>query len=101
ASEMLLTGRRVSGEELFRAGLANRLADNGKHVEVAEELAKLVLAAPPLAVRDGVRVTRKQWVNLATDLDMQIQLTKLHLTEDFKEAGRAFQEKRKPAFKAR
>jgi enoyl-CoA hydratase/carnithine racemase len=101
ASEMLLTGRRVSGDELFRAGLANRLAETGKHVEVAEELAKLVLAAPPLAVRDGVRVTRKQWVNLATDLDMQIQLTKLHLTEDFKEAGRAFAEKRKPVFKAR
>jgi hypothetical protein len=40
-------------------------------------------------------------VNLATDLDMQIQLTKLHLTEDFKEAGRAFAEKRKPVFKAR
>jgi enoyl-CoA hydratase/carnithine racemase len=101
ASEMLITGRRVSGEELYRLGLANRLTETGKHLEAAEELAQLVLSAPPLAVRDGVRVTRKQWVNLATDLDMQMQLTKLQLTEDYKEAGRAFAEKRKPVFKAR
>jgi len=101
ASEMLITGRRIAGEELYRLGLANRLTETGKHVEAAEELARLVLAAPPLAVRDGVRVTRKQWVNLATDLDMQMQLTKLQLTEDYKEAGRAFAEKRKPVFKAR
>jgi enoyl-CoA hydratase/carnithine racemase len=101
ATELLITGRRATGEELFRYGLANRLAGNGTHVAVAEELAQLVLAAPPLAVRDGVRVTRKQWVNLATDLDMQMQLTRLDLTEDFKEAGRAFAEKRRPNFAAR
>lgn len=101
ATEMLITGRHVTGNELYRLGFANRLAQEGKHLEVAEELAQLVLSAPPLAVRDGVRVTRKQWVNLATDLDAQIQLSRLHLTEDYKEAVRAFSEKRKPQFKAR
>jgi enoyl-CoA hydratase/carnithine racemase len=101
STEMLITGRRASGRELYDHGFANRLAENGKHLEVAQELAELVLAAPPLAVRDGVRVTRKQWVNISTDYDMQIQLTRLHETEDYKEAGRAFAEKRKPVFKAR
>jgi len=101
ASEMLLTGRRFPGAELYRLGLANRLTPNGKHLEAAMELAQQLLAAPPLAVRDGVRVTRKQWVNLAADMDAQMQLSRLHLTEDFKEASRAFAEKRKPVFKAR
>jgi len=101
STEMLITGRRASGKELYEHGLANRLAENGKHLEVAEDLAKLVLAAPPLAARDGVRVSRKQWVNITTDYDMQVQLTRLHETEDYKEAGRAFAEKRAPVFKAR
>ncbi len=101
ATEMLITGRRVTGRELCDHGFANRLCEPGRQVEVAEELAQLVLAAPPLAVRDGVRVSRKQWVNISTDYDMQIQLSRLHETEDFKEAGRAFAEKRKPVFRAR
>lgn len=101
ASEMLITGRRVPAEELHRHGLINRLVPNGKHLEAAEALAEEVLAAPPLATRDAVRVTRRQWVNLATDLDHQMQLSRLHLSEDFKEAGRAFVEKRKPNFKAK
>jgi enoyl-CoA hydratase/carnithine racemase len=101
STEMLITGRRVTGKELYEHGFANRLAENGKHLEVAEELAQRVLEAPPLAVRDGVRVSRKQWVNISADYDMQIQLTRLHLTEDYKEAGRAFAEKRKPLFNAR
>lgn len=101
ASEMLITGRRIEGEELYRLGLANRLAADGEHLKVAEELAELVLAAPPLATRDAVRVTRKQWVPVATALDEQMQLSRLDLTEDFREAGQAFAEKRKPVFQAR
>ncbi|MCP3730030.1 enoyl-CoA hydratase/isomerase family protein [Sphingomonas sp. MG17] len=100
-TELLITGRQATGEELFRYGLANRLAENGKHVEEAEALALQILKAPPLAVRDGVRVSRKLWVNGATDLDAQMQLTRLDLSEDYREAGRAFAEKRAPEFKAR
>ncbi|MGQ4600688.1 enoyl-CoA hydratase-related protein [Nocardia sp. R6R-6] len=101
ASEMLITGRRIEGAELHRLGLANRLAADGEHLEVAEALAEQVLAAPPLATRDAVRVTRKQWVPIATQLDEQMQLSRLDLTDDFAEAGRAFAEKRPPVFKAR
>ncbi|MFV3126174.1 enoyl-CoA hydratase/isomerase family protein [Niveispirillum sp. KHB5.9] len=101
ASEMLITGRRFPASELYRLGFINRLTPNGEQLKVAEELAALVLAVPPLAARDGVRATRKQWVNKATDLDYHMQLSRLDLTEDFAEAGRAFKEKRKPVYKAR
>lgn len=101
ANEMLITGARIPGPELYRLGLANRLVPNGKHLEAAEELAQKVLEAPPLAARDAVRVSRRLWVQHATQLDHEMQLSRLDLTEDFKEAGRAFVEKRKPVFKAR
>lgn len=101
ASEMLITGRRFPASELYRVGFINRLVKNGEQLQAAEELAQLVLAVPPLAARDGVRATRKQWVNKATDLDYHMQLSRLDKTEDFVEAGKAFVEKRKPVFKAR
>lgn len=101
ASEMLITGRQIEGAELYRLGLANRLTTEDKMLEVAEELAAEILKAPPLATRDAVRVTRKQWVPIATALDEQMQLSRLDKTEDFAEYGRAFAEKRKPEYKAR
>jgi enoyl-CoA hydratase/carnithine racemase len=101
ANEMLLTGARMPAAELYRLGLINRLVPPGQHLQAAEELADKVLQAPPLAVRDGVRVSRRLWVGHATQLDHEMQLTRLHETEDFAEAGRAFVEKRKPDYKAR
>jgi enoyl-CoA hydratase/carnithine racemase len=100
ASEMLITGRKIEAAELYRLGLVNRLVPTGKHLEAAEELAREVLQVPPLATRDAVRVTRKQWVPLATELDEQMQLSRLDLTNDFREANRAFAEKRQPNFQA-
>jgi enoyl-CoA hydratase/carnithine racemase len=98
---MLILGRKMEAAELHRLGFINRLVPNGDHLKAAEELAAEVLKVPPLATRDAVRVTRKQWVALATSLDEQMQLSRLDLSEDFAEANRAFAEKRPPQFKAR
>ena len=83
------------------AGLINRLVPTGQHLEAAEELAEKVLKAPPLAARAGVRLTRRQWVQPLYDANMYIQPLGLHLTEDFKEAGRSFVEKRPPEYQGR
>ena len=100
-SEMVITGEPLGAPELYRLGLINRLVPTGHHLEAAEELAKKVLKAPPLASRAGVRLTRRQWVQPASDADMYIQSLKLHLTEDFKESSRSFVEKRQPEYRAR
>ncbi|MBV8493114.1 MAG: enoyl-CoA hydratase/isomerase family protein, partial [Alphaproteobacteria bacterium] len=56
--EIALTGRFFTAEEAFEAGIINRLAPEGKHLEVAQELAQQVAKNPPLAVRTTVRTRR-------------------------------------------
>ena len=101
ATEMLLTGQPVSAEELYRRGFINRLAEDGEHMAVAEELAERILQAPPLAVRAGVRVTRWPWAHRAAVADYYQAALRLHLTEDFEESAQAFVEKRPPSFKGK
>ena len=101
ASEMVITGEPVGASELYRLGLINRLVSTGQHLEAAEELAQKVLKAPPLASRAGVRITRRQWPQAASEANMYIQPLKLHLTEDFKESSQSFVEKRPPVYKAK
>ena len=90
ASEMVITGEPVSAAELYRLGLINRLVPAGFHLSAAEGLAEQVLLAPPLASRVGVKLTRRQWVQAGAEADMQTLPLKLHLSEDFQEASRAF-----------
>lgn len=99
ATEMLLTGQPISASELYRLGLINRIVPEGGHIQAAQELAGKILAAPPLAVRASVRVTRWPWVRRAAEADLYQAPLRLHLTEDFEESARAFVEKRTPQFK--
>ena len=46
ALELILTGRAVAAEEAHRIGLVNELADPGKHLERALELAERIAAFP-------------------------------------------------------
>ena len=102
ATEMALTGRFFSAEEAHAAGLINRLADKGTHLDAARELAAEVLKNPPLSVRATVRTRRWYVRRLLEEIKMQTAPLKLYLSEDFQEAARAFAEKRPPKpFKGR
>jgi enoyl-CoA hydratase/carnithine racemase len=102
ATEVTLTGRFFTAEEALAAGVIDRVAPQGKHIEVARELAASINANPPLAVRASVMQRRWQIEDNRREANRYQGLNKLYLTEDFAEATRAFVEKRKPkAFKAR
>jgi enoyl-CoA hydratase len=61
ALDMILTGRSVSGEEAHRWGLADRLCEHGRALEVALELAGGIAAFPQRCVASDRRSALDQW----------------------------------------
>ncbi|WP_336920902.1 enoyl-CoA hydratase/isomerase family protein [Aquipuribacter sp. SD81] len=51
AADLVLTARRCDGEEAYRLGLLDRLAERGRVVEEALDLARLLASRSPRAVR--------------------------------------------------
>ncbi len=100
-NEVALTGRWFSPQEALTMGLVNRVAPAGQHVVEAEKLANEILANPPLSVRTNVRVIRWYMLRTTEDAEVYERERKLHQTEDFREAAKAFTEKRKPVFHGR
>jgi enoyl-CoA hydratase/carnithine racemase len=94
ALDVALTGRFFTAEEALAAGIVNRVAAEGRHLEAAYELAAAVAKNPPLSVRATVRTRRWYMDKLAREVTMQNAPLKLYLSEDFQEAARAFAEKR-------
>ncbi|HEX5189996.1 MAG TPA: enoyl-CoA hydratase/isomerase family protein [Streptosporangiaceae bacterium] len=100
ATELLYTGRRISGEEAVRIGLADLLADADTLREAARELAAEIAAAAPLAVR-AIRATMREGladrIRAATARELGEQ-RKLWPTADFAEGVKAAAERRRPRF---
>jgi 2-(1,2-epoxy-1,2-dihydrophenyl)acetyl-CoA isomerase len=100
AHELLLTGRRITGEEAAALGLCDRLVDAASVREEAHELAGEIAAAAPLAVR-SIRATMRAGLadefRQATDREKDEQ-ERLRLTEDFAEGVSAAADRRPPVF---
>jgi enoyl-CoA hydratase/carnithine racemase len=97
ALEAALTGRFFTAEEALAAGIINRVAPKGRHLEMAMELAREVNKNPPLSVRASVRTRRWYMEQSYREIFMMNAPLKLYLTEDFAESARAFAEKRPAA----
>ena len=100
AADLLLTGRRVGGEEALGLGLCDRLADDGDLLAQALHYAGELAAAGPLAVRSIRATLRRDLVEearLAMEHECAEQLA-LRDTADFAEGVRAAAERRDPHF---
>jgi enoyl-CoA hydratase/carnithine racemase len=101
AAHMLLTARRVGGDEAARIGLVDRLAAPGGLRAAARELALEIAAAAPLAVR-SIRATLRadlaERVRRALDHELAEQKV-LWATKDSAEGIAASLERRAPVFR--
>ena len=103
AELMLMTGRRVKGEEAVAWGLAEALVPLAQVRQAAWDLARDIAEGGPLALAE-IRKTQRgdlaHAVQRATDHELTIQ-NALRDTEDFQEGIKATAERRAPAFKSR
>lgn len=100
AKWLLLTGKRIPGEEAVKMGLADRLVAQDKVREVATEMAKELAKAGPLAVQAARETLHADWFNgfrAATEREAMMQ-NMLRETNDYKEGVKAGFDRREPVF---
>jgi enoyl-CoA hydratase len=103
AAELLLTGRHLCAAEAREIGLIGHVVPDGQALAKALELADMVAANGPVAVRAilrTIRDTEGMAENDAFRLESRIGAA-VFASEDAKEGPRAFTEKRRPQFRDR
>jgi enoyl-CoA hydratase/carnithine racemase len=103
AMELVLTGRRITAQEALGLGVVNLVAEKGRWLDEALDLAAVVARRPPLAVRLAKQaVLAADETALSAGLDHERRLYELTMaTEDRVEGMTAFLQKRRPQFKGR
>jgi enoyl-CoA hydratase/carnithine racemase len=101
AMRILLTDEPVDATEALRIGLINEVAPHERLIDRAEEIARRIVALPPVAVR-MMKEFAIRYREVPFDQAWQVQnlmnTMLIHLTTDGEEGRRAFNEKRPPDF---
>src|SRR5262249_52103681 len=100
AQWLFYTGRRLPGDEAYALGLADRLVDQDKVRQVAQEMAAELAQIAPLALQAARQTMRLDLVpafRAATEREALEQQV-LRGTNDFKEGVKASNERRQPQF---
>jgi enoyl-CoA hydratase len=103
ALEMILTGARIDAAEALRVGLVERVVEPGQALAAAMELARVISAKAPVALRYAKEaVVKGLELPLADGLRLEGDLsTLLRTTDDRVEGAKAFLEKRAPRWTGR
>ncbi len=103
ASDMMLAGRRITGERAYAIGLAVELADDEDLAAAALARAQAMLKLAPLAQTEMKRLIRQGFdapLPVAQSLEQEV-LLRLYGSEDGQEGIAAFLDKRQPNFKGK
>lgn len=103
AKELLMGGELVSGPDAAAMGLVNHCVPADELLSTTIAHARRLAEGPPIAIRwtkMALNQHLRQSMNLAMDAGLAAELLSVE-SEDAREAGRAFAEKRDPVFKGR
>ncbi|MCH8299356.1 MAG: enoyl-CoA hydratase/isomerase family protein [Candidatus Marinimicrobia bacterium] len=101
ALEMILTGKTISAEEALGYGLLSKVVPEGKSLEAAKEMMKVILSKAPVSIKMCIEAVNRG-MNMTLDEGLAIESDRFGIlcgTEDMKEGMNAFLEKREPQFK--
>ncbi len=101
AADLLLTGRHITATEALEIGLIGHVVPDGQALAKALEIAEMIAANGPVAVRAilrAIRETEGMPENDAFAVEARIGMA-VFGSEDAKEGPRAFAEKRQPRFR--
>ncbi len=103
AKELLMGGELVSGPEAAEMGLINHCVPASELLDRAVAHARRLAHGPPVAIRLTKMTLNqhlRQSINLTLDAGLAVEMLSVE-TEDAREAGQAFAEKRAPVFRGR
>jgi enoyl-CoA hydratase len=101
AADLLLTGRHITAGEAASMGLIGYVVPDGQALAKALEIAEVIAANGPVAVRAILRTMREtegMAENDAFKIEGKIGAS-VFRSQDAKEGPRAFKEKRRPEFR--
>jgi len=102
AKWLMLTGKRITGEEAYAIGLADRLVPQDQVRQASQEMAAELAKAGPLAVQAARETLNADLIpafRAATEREMFEQQV-LRESNDYKEGVKAGFDRREPVFTA-
>lgn len=103
AKYFLMTGERLTAQEALELGLVNFVVEHDAHLERAMTIARNLAEGPGKAI-SASKVPINKYIKMVSNLVLPLSLSLEEasmVSEDAREAGAAFREKRDPKFSGR